>query len=176
MGQPELPHAGDHTLISASRVKGTDVYDREGSHIGRITDIMLSKREGNIAYLVMSSGGLFGIGGEVHPLPWNALTYDTAIEGYRIGMSSEHLQDAPSFAPERLSGSHSEAGEGMAADMEHVNQWYDTAEREGRMDARDRTPFVGGRVERGRVLGGLGAPAGTSGGQSGASGVGRSGL
>lgn len=171
MGQPELPHADDHTLISASRVKGTDVYDREGSHVGRVTDIMLDRKSGAIAYLVMSSGGLFGIGGEVHPLPWNVLAYDTAIQGYRIGMKGDELKNAPSFAPEALAADRADP----LPDLSRVGDWYDTAEREGRMDARDRTPFVGAAVED-RVLGGLGGPAGTSGGTSGASGIGRSGL
>lgn len=172
MAHTELPHANDHTLISAARVKGTDVYDRDGTHIGRVTDIMLNKRSGAIAYLVMSSGGLFGIGGEVHPLPWSALTYDTAIEGYRIGMASEDLRDAPSFAPETLGAAHSDP----APDMAGVGEWYDAAESDGRMEPRDRTPFVGGYVEETRVLGGLGAPVGLSGGENGASGTGRSGL
>ena len=172
MANTEFPHAKDHSLISVSRVKGTDVYDRDGSHVGRVTDIMLNKQSGEIAYLVMSSGGLFGIGGEVHPLPWNTLAYDTAIEGYRIGMASEHLRDAPSFAPEVLNPARSEP----SPDLAGVGEWYDAAVNDGRMENRDRTPFVGGQVDHGRVLGGLGAPAGGSGGISGASGIGRSGL
>ena len=108
--------------------------------------------------------------------------YDLAVDGMpadikvRVqtgpAINGTDLRDAPSFAPETLGAAHSDP----APDMAGVGEWYDAAESDGRMEPRDWTPFVGGQVDGARVLGGLGAPAGVSGGQSGASGIGRSGL
>ena len=50
------------SVISASKVTGTNVYNIDGDHLGEIYDIMLEKRSGNIAYAVMSFGGFLGIG------------------------------------------------------------------------------------------------------------------
>jgi len=45
---------------------------------------MVGKRSGQVAYAVMSFGGLFGLGEKQYPLPWNELTYDTSRGGYVI--------------------------------------------------------------------------------------------
>ncbi len=90
-------HAKSGELISADRVKGTNVYDAEGKKIGSIDSVMLSKHGGKVAYAVMSFGGFLGIGEKYHPLPWNKLDYDPAVEGYRVSMTGESLRDAPSY-------------------------------------------------------------------------------
>lgn len=95
------PHMNSHSksgeLISADRVKGTNVYDAEGKKIGSIDSVMLSKHGGKVAYAVMSFGGFLGIGEKYHPLPWNRLDYDTTLDGYRVSMTGESLRDAPSY-------------------------------------------------------------------------------
>ena len=35
------------TLISADKVAGTDVYNREGTHLGEVHDVMLDKLSGS---------------------------------------------------------------------------------------------------------------------------------
>lgn len=84
-------------LISADRVKGTNVYDAESKKIGSIDSVMLSKHSGKVAYAVMSFGGFLGIGEKYHPLPWSKLDYDTGLQGYRVSMTGESLRDAPSY-------------------------------------------------------------------------------
>jgi len=99
-------HMSDHSesgaLISADRVKGTNVYDTEGEKIGSIDSVMLSKHGGKVAYAVMSFGGFLGIGEKYHPLPWNKLDYDTELNGYRVSMTGESLRDAPSYDRDAL--------------------------------------------------------------------------
>src|SRR5262245_27912176 len=59
------------SVISASKVTGTNVYNTEGDLRGEIHDVMLDKQSGKIAYAIMSFGGFLGIGGQYHPLPWS---------------------------------------------------------------------------------------------------------
>ena len=89
----------DASVISASKVTGTDVYNTEGQHLGEIHDLMLDKRTGKIAYAVMSFGGFLGIGERYHPLPWVTLKYDTRQGGYVVGLTIDQLKDAPTYAP-----------------------------------------------------------------------------
>jgi hypothetical protein len=80
--------ATDETLnlISADKVVGTSVYNRQGEKLGSVYTLMLNKLNGQVAYAVMSFGGFLGIGESYHPLPWRILSYDTALGGYMVDL------------------------------------------------------------------------------------------
>src|SRR5205085_11046644 len=88
-------------LIESDRVEGTTVYDRSGNNIGSIKRLMIEKISGRVAYAVMSFGGFLGMGTEEHSVPWNKLTYDTNLGGYRTGLTEHQLRGAPA-ARDRL--------------------------------------------------------------------------
>ena len=87
--------ATDETLnlISADKVIGTAVYNRQGDRLGSVYGLMLNKLNGQVAYAVMSFGGFLGIGENYHPLPWRMLTYDTSLGGYVVdlGVEAKHV-------------------------------------------------------------------------------------
>ena len=84
-------------LISADKVKGTDVYNASGEKLGTVEEVMIDKVSGQVAYAVMSFGGFLGIGEKYHPLPWGVLTYDTDQQGYRVSLSKSQLAGAPTY-------------------------------------------------------------------------------
>jgi hypothetical protein len=84
-------------LIASNKVEGTAVYNRQGEKLGEVYNFMVGKRSGEVAYAIMSFGGFLGIGQKYHPLPWNALTYDTSKKGYVIDADKERLMGAPSY-------------------------------------------------------------------------------
>ena len=53
---------------------------------------------GRVAYAVMSFGGFLGLVHSHYPIPWSALKYDTALQGYRTGITESQLKDAPPSA------------------------------------------------------------------------------
>ena len=85
-------------LISADKVTGTAVYNRNGDNLGSIYGLMIDKFSGRVAYAVMSFGGFLGIGERYHPLPWATLTYDTSRGGYVVDLSRDQLEGGPSYA------------------------------------------------------------------------------
>ena len=85
------------SLIAASKVNGTKVYNRQGEHLGSIYDVMINKRSGQVAYAVMSFGGFLGMGDSYHPLPWSVLTYDTSQGGYVVDLDKDRLRGAPTY-------------------------------------------------------------------------------
>ena len=85
-------------LIASNKVEGTAVYNRQGEKLGEVYNFMVGKRSGEVAYAIMSFGGFLGIGQKYHPLPWNALTYDTSKKGYVIDADKERLMGAPNYA------------------------------------------------------------------------------
>jgi hypothetical protein len=82
-------------------VEGTIVYDPRGSEIGSIKRLMIDKVSGRVCYAVMSFGGLLGMGTEEHAVPWNKLTYDTNLGGYRTDITEQELRGAPTFSRDR---------------------------------------------------------------------------
>jgi PRC-barrel domain len=88
-------------LIESDRVEGTTVYDPQGSNIGSIKRLMIEKMSGRVAYAVMSFGGFLGMGAEEHAIPWNKLTYDTSLGGYRTDITEQQLRGAPSYSRDR---------------------------------------------------------------------------
>ena len=86
-----------HALISSRRVEGTSVYDRDGQKLGTIHSVMIGKRDGRVAYAVLSAGGILGFGSHVHPLPWSMLTYDVDREAYGVDVTRGQLEAAPTL-------------------------------------------------------------------------------
>ena len=85
-------------LISSTKVEGTNVYNPEGEHVGSVDSFMVDKHSGKVAYAVMSFGGFLGIGERYHPLPWEALKYDTSMGGFVVDITREQLEGGPSFS------------------------------------------------------------------------------
>lgn len=94
---PEAAVDYRHELISSRRVEGTAVYGQDGRRLGIIHSVMIGKRSGQVAYAVLSFGGLLGIGSHVHPIPWNLLTYDVDRDGYVVTISREQVDKAPTM-------------------------------------------------------------------------------
>jgi sporulation protein YlmC with PRC-barrel domain len=94
---PEAAVDYAHALISSRRVEGTPVYDSNGDKLGTIHSIMIDKKSGRVAYAVLSAGGFLGLGGKVHPIPWELLTYDVDREGYVVELTREQLEKAPTM-------------------------------------------------------------------------------
>ena len=84
-------------LIASDKVEGTVVYNRNGDRLGSVYNFMVDKRSGQVAYAVMSFGGLLGMGDSYHPLPWKVLTYDTGLGGYVVDLDGDELKAGPSY-------------------------------------------------------------------------------
>src|SRR3954449_8705312 len=82
-------------LIASNKVEGTAVYNRKGERLGTVENFMVGRRSGQVAYAVLSFGGFLGVGESHHPLPWNALTYDTNQGGYVVDLDRDQLSTAP---------------------------------------------------------------------------------
>jgi len=93
-----------HPLIPADRVNGTDVVNKAGMKLGKIEDVAIEKVSGDVAYAILSFGGVMGIGARYHPVPWKLLRYDPDKRAYVIPMSKDDLEHAPMIDQKELSG------------------------------------------------------------------------
>ena len=90
--------AGRIKLISSEKVQGTEVYGPDGEHVGEIDHLMIERVSGRVAYAVMSFGGFLGMGKDFYAIPWDALKYDTSLDGYRTDITREQVEGAPGRA------------------------------------------------------------------------------
>lgn len=84
-------------LIASDKVEGTAVYNPEGERLGTVRNFMVDKQSGKADYAVLEFGGLFGLGSDHYPLPWEMLAYDTDKGGYVVSITKDQLNDAPRY-------------------------------------------------------------------------------
>ena len=97
MVQTDVDTAETNRLIASSKVEGTTVYNRQGEKLGSVENFMVDKRSGKAEYAVLSFGGLFGLGQDHYPLPWDMLAYDTGKGGYVVDLDKAVLDKAPRY-------------------------------------------------------------------------------
>lgn len=83
--------------LSASSLDGTDVYNTAGEKLGHIKEVMVDIIDGDIAYGVLSFGGLLGVGDKLFAIPWKAMQINEADERIVLPVPKERLEDAPGF-------------------------------------------------------------------------------
>jgi hypothetical protein len=81
-------------LIGSDKVEGTAVFGADDSKIGSIERVMIDKVSGRVSYAVLGFGGFLGLGNDLYPLPWQSLKYDTALGGYRTGVTPKYRSDS----------------------------------------------------------------------------------
>jgi len=84
-------------LMGADTLLGEDVVNYEEDDLGDIKEIMLDMRSGQVAYAVLSFGGLLGIGEKLFAVPWQALQLDTINKRFVLNVDKERLKSAPGF-------------------------------------------------------------------------------
>jgi hypothetical protein len=93
----DVPTDETSRLIASNKVEGTSVYNLQGEHLGEVYNFMVDKYSGKVAYAVMSFGGFLGIGESYHPLPWEALNYDSSMGGFVVDVDRSDLEGAPRY-------------------------------------------------------------------------------
>ena len=92
----------DAGLINLADVTGTEVRNPQDQQLGTVEDVVLDSEKGGIRYVVISSGGVLGIGEDMVALPWQALRTTPGMNTFVLNVSEEVIEDAPSIDPAQL--------------------------------------------------------------------------
>ena len=82
-----------YNLVASDMVVGTSVYDPNDQKIGQVERLILEKTSGKVSYAVLSFGGFLGIGEDYYPVPWEMLTYDESVGGFRVNITREQVEN-----------------------------------------------------------------------------------
>ena len=84
-------------VVKSAEVIGRNVINAEGESLGKIEEIVLAKLAGTAKYVVLSFGGLLGMGNKLFALPWKSISYDPGRKAFVLSVSKEKLEKAPGF-------------------------------------------------------------------------------
>ncbi|MGK5019113.1 PRC-barrel domain-containing protein [Janthinobacterium sp. LB2P10] len=85
------------SLMGADTLIGDDVYNHSDEELGDIKEIMLDMRTGQIAYAVLSFGGILGMGDKLFAVPWDSLSLDHVNKRFLLNVEKDQLKNAPGF-------------------------------------------------------------------------------
>jgi sporulation protein YlmC with PRC-barrel domain len=73
IGQQTSASTTDLTIRRVSQMIGQPVRNAQGERLGTIYDVVLTPDLNQISYVALSRGGIFGIGRDLHAIPWDSM-------------------------------------------------------------------------------------------------------
>ncbi|MPZ52296.1 MAG: PRC-barrel domain containing protein [Acidimicrobiia bacterium] len=84
-------------ILSASTLGGDKIVGPEGHDLGTLKDLMIDTTHSEVAYAVMSRGGVAGLGEKLFAVPWALLTVDGDNKQLVLNVDPEVLDNSPGF-------------------------------------------------------------------------------
>ncbi len=84
-------------VLSASTLEGDRVLNSAGEDLGKVDDLAIDLATGRVAYLVLSYGGVLGIGNKLFAVPWGAVRIDEDEKAFVLDVDKRRLEIAPGF-------------------------------------------------------------------------------
>lgn len=102
--------------LATARLAGTAVFNAKAEVVARVSDVILGA-DGKAATVVLSVGGIAGVGGKQVGVPFSALKVGPVVEGSRVllvDVTAEQLAAAPTYIvtdPGRIERARKKAGD-----------------------------------------------------------------
>jgi sporulation protein YlmC with PRC-barrel domain len=96
---PVLVRLSDSGLVLedlTQDVRGLDVYDNDGDHIGTVERLYTDDQEGKVRFLEVSAGGVLGLGGKRFLVPVGAVG-EVREDGVVVDQSRQKVAESPPF-------------------------------------------------------------------------------
>jgi len=84
-------------VVSASKIIGEAVVNRQDENLGKIHELVIDAKEGRLAYAVLSFGGFMGMGNKLFAIPWSAFEFAQLENKLILNVDKEKLKAAPGF-------------------------------------------------------------------------------
>jgi sporulation protein YlmC with PRC-barrel domain len=88
------------SVLSASTLEGDDVVNAAGTKLGTLKELMIDITSGELSYVVLSRGGLMGMGERLYAIPWGLVSIDGDNQQILLDLDEEFLDRSPGFDPD----------------------------------------------------------------------------
>lgn len=84
--------------VAARNIIGDKVKNMFGEDLGTIEEVMIDVSSGQVAYLVLSFGGILGMGNKLFAIPWQAFSpHPEEHKVLCLNVDQQTLKAAPGF-------------------------------------------------------------------------------
>jgi sporulation protein YlmC with PRC-barrel domain len=90
---------GQTVADPAQDIRGRKVHDKDGTDIGRVTDLLIDTEQRKVRFLKVEHGGFLGLGAKASFIPVDAVS-EVTPEAVTIHHSGEHVAAAPGYDPD----------------------------------------------------------------------------
>ncbi|MET3808463.1 sporulation protein YlmC with PRC-barrel domain [Nakamurella sp. UYEF19] len=80
-------------------IRGRKVQDKDGTDIGKVTDLMIDTQQRKVRFLKVEHGGFLGLGAKESFIPVDAISA-VAADVVTVDQSGEHVAAAPDYDPD----------------------------------------------------------------------------
>ncbi len=122
-------------LSVSADVLHNSVHDNVGERIGKISDVLIDPESNLPKVVILSEGGILGLGGEHYALPFHLLRFNTNSSDVALKVESIHIKNAPEIDVEKLRGNDRK-------EMQKLVEYYGEAAFQ-RNESVDGTSYVG---------------------------------
>ena len=93
----ETRRAGESEFMSSDDIVGKKVKNPEGYELGEIASLRVGLPTGRVAYAVLRTGGMFGLGAKLFAIPLEAMVYRPGDDVFVVNISKHRIESAPGF-------------------------------------------------------------------------------
>ncbi len=90
-----------------SEITGNSVYGSDDVKLGSVSTVLMNPETKAVDRLVVSSGGMLGVGSHRVAVPISNVSWDAEKGGFKISQTAEQLKTAPEW----VEGNHATAGQ-----------------------------------------------------------------
>jgi sporulation protein YlmC with PRC-barrel domain len=117
----------ENAAFRSDQLIGTEVLSPQDKSLGTVHDIVMAPQNGKIAYLVIGRGGLFGIGEQFVPVPWDAFKAAPNASVLVLNTTKTALKAAPRVSDDRFAAKGAFDQESLKVDAYWKTQALSTA-------------------------------------------------
>ena len=83
--------------LTATSIIGDSLENGEGEDLGKINNLMVNLKNGQVEYAVVEYGSFLGMGGKLFAIPFSELRVDSQRELFVLKRDKEYIKNSPGF-------------------------------------------------------------------------------
>jgi sporulation protein YlmC with PRC-barrel domain len=94
---PREPAVNPLTTENISAIEGTSVYGNDNDKLGHVSEVLMDPQTKKIERLVVSSGGVLGVGSHRVAIPLDQFSWDGDKGAFKLSMTTASLKSMPEW-------------------------------------------------------------------------------